>query len=58
MNLSPIALVGQMLVAVKPLAEAQSDKDNEFYTNRCDGLNHQIDALTPGEIEIVEGAAE
>ena len=33
-----------------------------FYTNRCDGLDHQIDALvydlyalTPAEIKIVDG---
>jgi hypothetical protein len=44
------------------LAEAQSDKDKNFYTNRCDGLDRQIDALvydlyalTPAEIKIVEG---
>ena len=36
----------------------------DFYTNRCDGLDRQIDALdydlyalTPAEIKIVEGAA-
>jgi hypothetical protein len=36
-----------------------------FYTNRCDGLDRQIDALvydlyalTPDEIKIVEGAAK
>jgi hypothetical protein len=47
------------------LAGAQSDKDNDFYTNRCDGLDRQIDALghvlyalTPAEIKIVEGAAK
>ena len=35
------------------------------YTNRCDGLDRQIDALgydlyalTPAEIKIVEGAAK
>ena len=40
----------------------QSDKDKDFYTNRCDGLDRQIDALvydlyalTPAEIKIVEG---
>jgi hypothetical protein len=44
------------------LAGAQSDKDKDFYTNRCDGLDRQIDALvydlyalTPAEIKIVEG---
>jgi hypothetical protein len=46
------------------LAGAQSDKDKDFYTNRCDGLDRQIDALvydlyalTPAEIKIVEGQA-
>ncbi|HXR48930.1 MAG TPA: N-6 DNA methylase [Candidatus Limnocylindrales bacterium] len=52
-----------MLAARKQLAGAQSDKDKDFYTNRCDGLDRQIDALvydlyalTPDEIKIVEGA--
>ena len=47
----------------KQLAGAQNDKDKDFYTNRCDGLDRQIDALvydlyalTPAEIKIVEGA--
>jgi hypothetical protein len=53
-----------MTAAQKQLAGAQSDKDKDFYTNRCDGLDRQIDALvydlyalTPAEIKIVEGAA-
>ena len=57
-------LVEQMLAAKKQLAGAQSDKDKDFYTNRCDGLDRQIDALvydlyalTPAEIQIVEGTA-
>ena len=61
MNLYPI-LIGKMLAARKQLAGAQSDKDKDFYTNRCDGLDRQIDALvydlyalTPAEIQIVEG---
>ena len=44
------------------VAAVQSDKDKDFYTNRCDGLDRQIDALvydlyalTPAEIKIVEG---
>ena len=52
-----------MLAAKKQLAGAQSDKDKDFYTNRCDGLDRQIDALvydlyalTPAEIQIVESA--
>ncbi len=59
-----VALVEQMLAAKKQLAGAQSDKDKDFYANRCDGLDRQIDALvydlyalTPDEIQIVEGAA-
>ncbi|MGA2749893.1 MAG: DNA methyltransferase [Verrucomicrobiota bacterium] len=59
-----VELVEQMLAARKQLAAAQSDKDKDFYTNRCDGLDRQIDAmvydlygLTPDEIKIVEGAA-
>jgi hypothetical protein len=58
------ALVEQMLAAKKQLAAVQSDKDKDFYTNRCDGLDRQIDALvydlyalTPAEIKIVEGQA-
>jgi len=49
-----------MLAAKKQLAGAQSDKDKDFYTNRCDGLDRQIDALvydlyglTEDEITIV-----
>jgi hypothetical protein len=59
------ALVEQMLAAKNQLAGAQSDKDKNFYTNRCDGLDRQIDALvydlyalTPAEIKIVEGTAK
>ena len=60
-----VELVEQMLAAKKQLAGAQSDKDKDFYTNRCDGLDRQIDALvydlyalTPAEIQIVEGTAK
>ena len=56
-----VALVEQMLAAKKQLAAAQTDKDKDFYTNRCDGLDRQIDALvydlyglTDTEIRIVE----
>ena len=56
-----VELVEQMLAAKKQLAAAQSDKDKDFYTNRCDGLDRQIDALvydlyglTADEIQIVE----
>ncbi|MGD1084632.1 MAG: TaqI-like C-terminal specificity domain-containing protein [Verrucomicrobiota bacterium] len=58
-----VGLVEQMLAAKKQLAAARTDKDKDFYTNRCDGLDRQIDALvydlyslTPAEIKIVEGA--
>ena len=57
-----VELVEQMLAARKQLAGAQSDKDKDFYTNRCDGLDRQIDtlvydlyALTPADIQVVEG---
>jgi hypothetical protein len=56
-----VRFVDQLLAAKKQLAGAQSDKDKDFYTNRCDGLDRQIDALvydlyalTPAEIKIVE----
>jgi hypothetical protein len=58
-----VELVEQMLAARKQLAGAQSDKDKDFYTNRCDGLDRQIDglvydlyALTPAEFKIVEAS--
>jgi hypothetical protein len=58
-----VELVEQMLAARKQLAGAQSDKDKDFYANRCDENDCQIDALddvlyalTPAEIQIVEGA--
>ena len=45
------------------LARAQSDKDKNFYENKCATLDRQIDALvydlyglTADEIKIVEGA--
>jgi hypothetical protein len=60
-----VELVEQMLAARKQLAGAQSERDKDFYTNRCDGLDRQIDALvydlyalTPAEIQIVEGATK
>ena len=58
-----VRFVDQLLAAREQLAGAQSDKDKDFYTNRCDGLDRQIDALvydlyalTAAEIQIVEGA--
>jgi type I restriction-modification system DNA methylase subunit len=59
-----ISLVDQMLSAKQQLGGAQSDKDKDFYENKCASLDRQIDALvyelyglTPDEIKIVEGAA-
>jgi len=57
-----VDLVEQMLAVRKQLASAHTDKDKGFYSNRCDGLDRQIDelvyelyGLTPDEIKIVEG---
>ncbi|HZL79339.1 MAG TPA: N-6 DNA methylase [Candidatus Limnocylindrales bacterium] len=57
-----VSLVEQMLAAKPHLARAQSDKDKDFYENKCAALDRQIDALvydlyglTPDEIKIVEG---
>ncbi|MEI7733026.1 MAG: N-6 DNA methylase [Verrucomicrobiota bacterium] len=54
-------LVEQMLTTQKQLAVAMSDKDKDFYGNKCVGLDRQIDALvyelyglTHEEIKIVE----
>jgi type II restriction/modification system DNA methylase subunit YeeA len=51
-----------MLAARKQLAVAQSDKDKDFYANKCTALDRQIDALvyelygpTDDEIKIMEG---
>jgi hypothetical protein len=58
-----VSLVEQMLAAKKQLAGAQSDKDKDFYGNKCAALDRQIDALvyelyclTADEIKIVEQA--
>jgi hypothetical protein len=58
-----VSLVEQMLAAKPQLASAQSDKDKDFYENKCAALDLQIDALvyelyglTPDEIKIVENA--
>jgi hypothetical protein len=60
-----VSLVEQMLAAKPQLARAQSDKDKDFYENKCAALDRQIDALvyelyalTPDEIQIVEGASK
>jgi len=59
-----VSLVEQNLTAQKQAASAKSDKDTEFYGNKCAAIDHQIDALiyelyglTPDEIKIVEGTA-
>jgi type II restriction/modification system DNA methylase subunit YeeA len=48
---------------MKQLSAAKAAANLDFYTNRCDGLDRQIDALvyelyglTPDEIKIVERA--
>ncbi len=63
-SVKEFALVEQMLAAQPQLARAQSDKDKDFYENKCATLDRQIDALvyelyglTADEIKIVEGAA-
>ena len=53
-----------MTASRKQPAKTQSDKDTDFYTSRCDGLDRQIDALvydlyglTESEIKIVENSS-
>jgi Alw26I/Eco31I/Esp3I family type II restriction m6 adenine DNA methyltransferase len=60
-----VSLVEQMLAAQPQLARAQSDKDKDFYANKCAALDRQIDALvyelyglTADEIKIVEGTTK
>jgi len=60
-----VALVEQMLTAIMQLAGAQSDKDKDYYTNRCDALGRPIDALvfdhygfTREGIKIMEGTGK
>jgi type I restriction-modification system DNA methylase subunit len=57
-----VSLVEQMLATKPQLTSAQSDKDKDFYENKCAALDRQIDALvydlyglTPDEIKIVVG---
>lgn len=59
------SLVEKMMEAKQQLAAAKTDGDKDFYTNKCDALDRQIDALvyrlyglTPQEIEIVERSRE
>jgi Alw26I/Eco31I/Esp3I family type II restriction m6 adenine DNA methyltransferase len=58
-----VSLVEHIVAAKKQLAAAKSDMDKNFYADRCDGLERQIDALvyelyglTLSEIKIVERA--
>ncbi len=60
-----VSLVEQNLLVQKQAASAQSDKDKDFYGNKCAAIDSQIDALvyelydlTAEEISIVEGASE
>jgi len=60
-----VSLVEQMLSAKKQLAEAQSDKDKEFYENKCDSFDRQIGALvyelyelTADEIKVVKATQD
>jgi len=57
------ALVEGTLAAKKQLQLARTDRDKDFYTNKCHALDRQIDALvyelyelTSKEIQIVESA--
>ena len=54
-------MVLNLLAAQPQLVRAQSDKDKDFYANKCAALDRQIDALvyelyglTDDEIKIVE----
>jgi hypothetical protein len=56
-----VKLVEQMLSAQKQMAGAQSDKDKNFFSNKCESLDRQIDqlvyelySLTEDEINIVK----
>ena len=58
-----VSLVEQMLLAKNHLTAAQSDKDKDFYENKCDALDRQINALvyelyglSEAEKKIVEDA--
>ena len=60
---SDSSMVSVLLAAKSHLARAQSDKDKDFYENKCASLDRQIDALvyelyelTSDEIKLVEGA--
>ena len=55
----------QMLDAKKELAKAKTDKDKNYYGNKCAALDRQIDVLVyklyglaDKEISVVEGSAK
>ncbi len=59
-----VSLVEGMLAAKKQLQLARTDRDKDFYTNKCHALDRQIDALvyelyelTDDEIALVEAGA-
>ena len=59
-----VELVAQMLAAKTKLPTAKTERDREFYENKCATLDQQIDALvyqlyglTEAEIKLVEGHA-
>ena len=56
-----VSLVEKMLEGKKLLHEAKTDKDKNYYEQKCNGLDRQIDnlvyelyGLTEEEIKIVE----
>jgi hypothetical protein len=58
-----VDLVEQMLAAKARLPSAKTERDREFYANKCAALDQQIDALvyhlyglTAEEIKLVEGS--
>jgi len=60
-----VSLVERMLEARQQLSAALTDGDRDFYTNKCDTLDRQIDSLvyelyglSSEEIKIVEGEKE
>ena len=60
-----VAKVEQMLAAEEALADAWTSKDKNYYEQKCDGLDRQIDrlvyglyGLTDAEIATVEEATE
>ena len=63
MTAGTFALTHTHLLVAHKSGTRPSDKDKDFYANKCAALDRQIDvlvyalyALTPDEIKIVEGA--